>query len=258
MHPTRHQPRTARPASQAPLALLRRHIGDPAVSWSVGTWGGIGEFRLDRGEACDVDAPALTAVTARGGLRITPVDDMVALEIRREGRDQIDEIAFCLPAAHCGGRRSHVVAEIGADAAALRPAARDHRLFDLGLGAVHIDACVRVAPDQATLLARLRHAVGQSLFNGGHGAGAAILAASPPRIFRSPLARLEVYAPIPPPGGRSPEGPHSHILPDLLGQRRAHAPGWPIPDSWYCCLSLYPGAPEALPHEDQIQTSASP
>lgn len=233
------------------MALLRRHFGDPAVAWSVGAWGGIGEFRFDRDEPVDLDRESLTVVTARGGLRLVLVGDIMALEIRRTDRDRVEEIAFCLPAARCGATRPEVMAETGADREALRPAARDHILFDLGLGAAHVDAHVRVAPDNAALLGSLRAGVGQSLFDGRHGAGAAIVAASPPRIFRSPLARLEVDAPIPPPGGRSPEGPHSHILPDLLGQRRAHPPGWPIPDGWYCCLSLYPGAPDNLPAEDQ-------
>jgi hypothetical protein len=32
----------------------------------------------------------------------------------------------------------------------------------------------------------------------------------------STLARIEVFAPIPLPGGRSPAGAHTHFLPQLL------------------------------------------
>ena len=49
-----------------------------------------------------------------------------------------------------------------------------------------------------------------------------ILAANPHRVFISRLGRIEVYQPIPPPSGKSPEGPHTHVLPRLLQSRRTH------------------------------------
>jgi hypothetical protein len=223
------------------LALLCRHLANPSASWSVGGWGAIGEFRMEADEPRELDVDALTVVTARGGLGITPVWSTIALEIRQVDRDRIEEIAFCLPAALCRGRRAMAFSERGPDRDALRAADRDGILFDLGLGVVHIDADIRVAPQDVTLLSTLRQACGAPLFDGQGRVAAAIRDASPARIFRSPLARLEVYAPIPAAGGVSPDGPHSHILPALLQQRRAHAPDSPIPDGWYCCLSLYPG-----------------
>jgi hypothetical protein len=86
----------------------------------------------------------------------------------------------------------------------------------------------------------LRSAVGRSLFAPGNLVGAAIGQASPTRILISALAHLEVHQPIPPPGGRSPDGPHTHVLPKYLKEGRAHAPGSPLPDGLYCGLSLYP------------------
>ncbi|MCW5749464.1 MAG: hypothetical protein KIT36_24955 [Alphaproteobacteria bacterium] len=251
MHAPHSVQRTARPSPDAPLALLHHHLGDPGVAWSVGIWGGIGEFRFDADEARTLDADGLTVVTARGGLRIAPSDAAVALEIRRDDRDDIEEIAFCLPLANVAGAQRGVLTEVGSDTGALRDAERHHILFDLGLGSAHVDGFVRVAPHDGALLPRLRAATGRSVLDGYGGAGASIAAASPPRVFCSPLARLEVYAAIPAMGGRSPEGPHSHLLPALLAQRRSQAPGSPIPDGWCCCLSLYPGAPQALPGEDQ-------
>lgn len=245
MHATQKAKRTVRRSPEAPDTLLRRHFADPKVAWSVGTWGGIGEFSFEHDEPCAGDAGSLTMVTSRGGLRLTPQDDMVALEIRRADRDSVHEIAFCLPTDRIGTTRGTVLDEIGADAAALRPTDRDHILFDLGLGAAHIDGFVRIAPDAAALLAAMRTACGKALFDPSHAAAVAVRAASPPRIFRSPVASLEVFAPIPPQGGRSPEGPHSHILPSLLARRRAHGPVSPIPEGWFCCLSLYPGNGEA-------------
>ena len=82
--------------------------------------------------------------------------------------------------------------------------------------------------------------MGRPLLAPGNPAGPAIGRSSPIRIFVSALARLEVHQPIPPPGGRSPEGPHSHLLPRYLKEGRVHAPGSPLPAGLYCGLSLYP------------------
>jgi hypothetical protein len=220
---------------------MRRYLEDQTASWSVGIWGGIGEFRTGDDEPRTFDPDTLTIVSPRGALRITPADGAIALEIRSSQRDRVDEIAFCLPAATLPASPLPVLREAGPDTEALRVADRDSILFDLGLGAPHVDAFVRISLDEEPLLAQLRAACGRSLLDGYDGTAAALAAASPPRIFRSPLARLEVYTPIPLQDGRSPEGPHTHILPALLRQGLAHAPDTPIPEGWLCCLSVYPG-----------------
>jgi hypothetical protein len=244
MHDHSPRLRTARASPEDPRALLRCHLGDSTAAWSVGTWGGVGEFRFDRDEPCEIDLDALTVVTARGALRATPVDAAVAFEIRDAAADKLEEIAFCLPADRCGPARPTTLTELGADADSLRAADRRDILFDLGLGAAHIDVLVRLPVADMGVLSNLRAACGHTLFDGRHGGAEALRRANPPRIFRSRLARLEVYEPIPPPGGKSPDGPHSHILPALLRQRRAHAPDSPIPDGWFCCLSLHFAAVE--------------
>lgn len=71
----------------------------------------------------------------------------------------------------------------------------------------------------------------------GHRA-AAIARASPTRILVSGVARLEVHQPIPPPGGRSPDGLHTHLLPGHLAQGLARPPGLALPDGLFCGLSL--------------------
>ena len=116
----------------------------------------------------------------------------------------------------------------------------DETTFDLGIGAPHVDMMVRLRLDDAATRTALREGVGQPLLAPGNPAGAAIGHASPTRVFASALARLEVHQPIPPPGGRSPEGPHSHLLPHYLKEGRAHAPGSPLPAGLWCGLSLYP------------------
>ena len=70
-----------------------------------------------------------------------------------------------------------------------------------------------------------------------------ILATNPHRVFLSRLGRIEVFQPIPPPDGKSPDGPHTHVLPGLLRHRRTHAATEPIPDGLVPCAHVYPAHP---------------
>src|SRR5439155_26582284 len=50
-----------------PREIVRRHLADPASRWSVGTYGAIGEFDYDAGEAgLTVDLERLSVGTTRG------------------------------------------------------------------------------------------------------------------------------------------------------------------------------------------------
>jgi hypothetical protein len=131
--------------------------------------------------------------------------------------------------------------EIGPDRQAPREEDREAILFDLGLGALQADFCVRIGDHE--LAARLREYAGRSLFEPGNPAMAMILAANPHRVFVSRLGRIEVYQPIPPPSGKSPEGPHTHVLPRLLQSRRTHPATEPVPEGWIPCAHLYPPHP---------------
>jgi len=126
-----------------------------------------------------------------------------------------------------------VLTEIGPDHGALRAEDRTAALFDLGLGTLQLDACVR-SGDAATVTA-LRNWVGQSLFAHGNGAMAVILAASPHRVFVSRVGRIEVFQPIPPADGKSPGGPHTHVLHKLLRHKRTHAATEAVPAGWVPC-----------------------
>ncbi len=205
--------------------IARRHLAEPANGWSIGTWGAIGEFQYDADETgLSLDLDALTVSSRRGALSIGDLADATVFAlVDEDGRRR--EIAFCTTRE--GSRRSRIQAV-------------DGTTFDVGIGAPHVDMLVRVdAGDEATL-AVLRAAEGRPLLAAGNPAGAAIAQASPTRIFVSALARLEVHQPIPPPGGRSPEGPHTHLLPKYLAEGRTRAPDSPLPAGLYCGLSLYP------------------
>jgi hypothetical protein len=208
-----------------PREFARRHLAEPANGWSVGTWGAIGEFQYDAGEpGLAVDLASLSVTSPRGALHIGDLGDarLFAL-VDDDGRTR--EFAFCSPRS---GSRRTTIHELG------------ETTFDLGLGAPHVDMLVRLRADDIATRAALRQGAGRPLLATGNPAGPAIARTSPTRIFVSALARLEVHQPIPPPAGRSPEGPHSHLLPQYLKAGRAHPPGSPLPAGLFCGLSLYP------------------
>lgn len=214
-------------------------IDEPDAGWSVGTFGALAEFLRDGDEPVAVTrAPGrAAAVTARGGIEVRLTGDVEPLAWERRAGDSWSQaLALCVPAD--GGGRS-VITELGPDVDALRAQDRDAVLVDLGVGAPHLAACVRTS--DAALLASLREVEGRPLAEAGAVAGL-LVAAGPHRVFRTAVARLEVFTPIPPPDGTSPDGPHTHLLPRLLAHGRTHAATDPIPPG------RAPGATLHLPH----------
>jgi hypothetical protein len=106
---------------------------------------------------------------------------------------------------------------------------------------LQVDACVRVADTDVS--AELSSHAGRAVFEPGNPAMTLILAASPHRVFIGRLGRIEVFQPIPPAGGKSPTGPHTHVLPKLLRHRRTHSATEPVPDGLVPCAHLYPAHP---------------
>jgi hypothetical protein len=224
--------------------FLARHIDDPDTHWSLGAFGAIAEFMRDRNEptALVCSATSLSATTGRGGIRITPLAAMRPIASETAvGEGWNHRVALCLPREHCAMSRRSVLTEIGPDVEALSEQHQDNVLFDLGLDCLQIDCCIR--PSDPDVTARLRTYAGRSLFEPGNQAMAMILAANPHRVFVSRLGRVEVFQPIPPADGRSPQGPHTHVLPKLLSHGRTHAATEPIPKDLVPCAHLYPSHP---------------
>ena len=243
-------------ASMNAIDLLQREISNPDTQWSLGTFGAIAEFSRDHDEPVRLiqSAQAVSAVTTRGGIALrshAAIRPFASEGIAKSGWNQ--RIALCLPARDCAMSRRAALTEIGPDHQAPREEDRDSILFDLGLGALQADFCVRIADHDLT--ARLREHTGRSLFEPGNPAMGMILSANPHRVFISRLGRIEVYQPIPPPSGKSPEGPHTHLLPRLLQSRRTHPATELVPEGWIPCAHLYPPHPardglgEAMPFD---------
>ena len=209
-----------------PSELVTRRLCDPATSWAIGTFGAIAEFHLA------VDEPVAlsehTAITPRGGigLRLPESVRVVAWERPTAGVAWTQGVALCLSSLEGAMSGRTVVTELGTDGDALRPEDREAVLFDLGIGAPHCDVCVRV--DDRAMLRALRAAEGRPIAETG--LIAELAAMSPTRVFISRLGRLEVRTPIPHPDGTTPDGPHTHVLPDLLKHKRTHAATVPLPE----------------------------
>jgi hypothetical protein len=225
-------------------ALLLEHLCDPESSWSCGRFGAIAEFHRDADEAVDlVEGPVLSAATLRGAIRIEAVPELRPVAYETIGKcieSWGHGLALCLPRdkARMAGRT--LVTDLGPDSAAVRPQDREAILFDLGLGGTSAEICVRSADPET--IAALRDACGKALFE-----CLALLSRlpmlSPHRVFVSRLGRIEVFQPIPPASGTSPEGPHTHVLPRLLERGRSHAATVPIPTGWVGAMTLYPPHP---------------
>ena len=227
-----------------PIELLAAQMADHEASWSLGTFGAIAEFARDGDEPVELSRAdgVLVAATARGGIRIAPREDMRLFASESTTRESWSQrVSLCLPENRCAMNGRTALTALGPDAEALRAQDREAVLFDLGLGTLQLDACVRVADPKVT--AELLSCAGRSLFEPGNPAMTIILAASPHRVFISKLGRIEVFQAIPPADGKSPQGPHTHVLPKLLQHRRTHAATEPVPDGFVPCAHLYPAHP---------------
>ena len=169
------------------LDWLSAQLADAETAWSVGSFGAIAEFMRDAGEAVSFQRTggSISAVTARGGLRIAAQDKMrpVASESLTT-QSWSHRVALCLPEDICAMDQRTVLTEIGLDADALRAQDRSAVLFDLGLGTLQVNACIRTG--DAAVIAALKNWTGRSLFEPGNGAMGVILAANPHRVFVSP------------------------------------------------------------------------
>jgi hypothetical protein len=232
--------------SEDVLELVGEHLADPQAGWSIGTFGAIAEFMYDTGEAAELATRSVTvtASTARGAIRIVVSPQLRPVAFERPagaGTHWAHSVALCLPGPASAMSRRTVITELGPDTEAVRAQDRGDPLFDLGLGAQHIDACVRTHDPE--IIARLRAAAGTTLFDPATGVAAALASLHPHRVFASRAGRIEVFTPIPPPHGTSPEGPHTHLLPALLASRRSYPHTEPIPPGWLPAAYVVPPHP---------------
>ncbi len=216
------------------LAQVGRHSDEPRCGWSVGAYGAIAEFMRSDGEAFELTKTNIGCeyVTARGGLRVQLREGVRTIDAGPHG------VAYCLQASEAAMGQREVITELGPDTDAIQ--AEDHAavLFDLGVGAPQVDFCVRTG--DPGLIEVIRASEGQRLFASDNPAIGVLLEASPDRVCISRIARIEVYQQIAEPGETTPDGPHTHLLPELIMKGLAYDPAILIPGDMVPCLIAHP------------------
>lgn len=219
------------------ISSVRRRAG----TWVTGVVGAVGEFAAqpDARVVVETDDGEVRATTRGGTLRFMIDDDVRALTFDPP-ETPADRQRIVLAVKRERGRLpvTEVVADLGPDAGAVLPGDRRHMLFDLGLGRKETRFCVRCAPGAVS--DALVAATDTSLFDAMPMLGPALLAQSPTRVVESALGRIEISTPIPPPGGTSPAGPHTHLLPDHLATGRAMPAGMDLPRAYLTGAVYYP------------------
>jgi hypothetical protein len=197
------------------IQLVHKHLNDIAAGWAIGGNGAVAEFSRDAGEPAELALSEHGGVvtTARGAIRIALPPGATARPYETSGEHEVPVKVVGITLTDDDGFGAGVLTELGPDRDAIRPEDRDAILFDLGVGIPHISFCARTR--DATLIAALRAQAGKPVWP----AAGAIIAASPHRISRSGAGRIEVFQPIPTgPDAATPLGPHTHLLPNLLGK----------------------------------------
>ena len=144
-------------------------------------------------------------------------------------------ILFCLDETAAALPCHTTLTELGADEQSARPSDSGDTLFDLGLGIAHLQACVRVS--DMRLRDALRALCGEVVLHPGSRVVPLVLEHGPHRVFRTRLARIEVYLPIP--AHKTPAAPHTHLLPDRLRRTPPFETPVPVPEGMVCCLELF-------------------
>ena len=145
--------------------FLAAQMADHEANWSLGTFGAIAEFMRDADEpvALSNGDARVVAVTARGGIQIEPREHMRLFASESTTRESWSHrVSLCLPQANCAMNGRTVLTALGPDTQALREEDRQATLFDLGLGALQVDVCIRVADPKVT--AELLSHAGRPLF----------------------------------------------------------------------------------------------
>ncbi|MGB6445611.1 MAG: hypothetical protein WBF47_10560, partial [Xanthobacteraceae bacterium] len=139
--------------------LLAAQLADSETAWSIGSFGAIAEFMRQPDEVMKVGSgeETVSAITAKGGLRIVAHPELRPFASESlTTQSWTQRLALCLPEETAPMNGHTVLTEVGLDSEALRVEDRDGILFDIGLGTLQVDACVR-SSDPEVINALRRH-----------------------------------------------------------------------------------------------------
>ncbi|PID61168.1 MAG: DUF1289 domain-containing protein [Gammaproteobacteria bacterium] len=221
--------------------FVAESLGRGTGTWVMGVVGAVAEFAPAPGEAVSVtvEDDTVTAHTRGGALRMIINDDVRALTFDQPTDDgkARSRIAIAVKRKKRQLPVALGVTDLGEDREAL--IARDSgHLFDLGLGREESRFCVRVAAGRARTA--LENVADRPFAEALPAFGSELLADSPTRVVETVLGRIEVQGAIPHPDERSPDGPHTHLLPNQLATELATPVDMPLPDPYLPGALFYP------------------
>lgn len=208
-------------------------------TWVMGVLGAVAEYTFADGEETHVSQSGheLIAKTRNGAMRMTIDDDIRALTFDPRGIQEEPRVVLAVKRERGRLPVSSVIKDLEEDTNGILPA-EDTRLFDLGLGRKEARFCVRVGSGRA------RDALSKARDLSFHQAlphiSGPLLSESPDRVIETALGRIEVQGHILPPNGLSPNGPHTHLLPDQLAIGRALPVGMDLPRAYLPGAIFYP------------------
>jgi predicted Fe-S protein YdhL (DUF1289 family) len=227
-----------------------RHGG----TWTTGVLGAVAEFCIGEDEACHVEAGSatVTAMSPRGGISFHLTDQVRALSFGSPSGRNI--VVLAVPRTVAKPFPDQGLVRIGSDHEALREKDRQAILYDFGLGRRAAGFGIRAA--DADLIVQLESAAGLDWSRFLPMIGADIVRASPTRVVRNPIGRIEVFTPIPAPDGTSPAGPHTHFLPAYLAKESDLPANLDMPEGYVACAIYYPADPETGTSTEEAQQTA--
>ncbi|MEM9464058.1 MAG: hypothetical protein AAGA90_01730 [Actinomycetota bacterium] len=239
------------PAGRSRRRLMPERGGDLAAAladlvrsggaWTMGVPGAIAEYAPGGGAdlvavRTSHDADHVVATTDAGSMRIEVTGATRAFAFGRDGAPEEPELYTVVRTGQALPARSGVT-ELGPDPDPIDDSA-DGVLFDLGMGRSAASFMVRTR--DRGLIAQLRAVSGTPLQSIDTSVWRSLVEASPTRVVRMAVGRIEVHSPIPPPGGVSPDGCHTHLLPETLVAGLDLPAGIDVPDGWRLGPLHYP------------------
>ena len=219
------------------LGTLQQRAG----TWVTGCYGATAEFMISPEEACTLSAKesGITAITARAALRLQVGDHVRALQLRDDdAANGYRAIFLVVLKTRASLPATSTLTRLGPDGGAIEVGHRDQVLYDLGLGRSDVRFSVRTSHEG--LMDSPERARGMALLRTLSTAGVELLRQSPTRVVESALGRIEVHTEIPAPGGKSPDGPHTHLLSNHLSTGRSTQPGIELPPVYALGATYYP------------------
>jgi len=205
-------------------------------TWVTGVPGAVAEFPCHEGR--DISAAIQDgAVIGRAPdalFRLRVHDKLRAFAFTDDG-----PIVLGLPWGRVTLPVAQTLTALGPDRGAIDPKHSGQELFDFGVGRRCSRFCIRTS--DSAVVGKLQGLSGRPWSAVLSEAGKEIIAESPARVVESELARIEVFSPIPLPGGKSPSGAHTHFLPQFLASGDEVPPALALPDYAGPVAIFYPG-----------------